>query len=208
MNGANDLKLAGSLALAGLALALAGCDREEAPVEPAPAASGEPKSIFRPEFRPEPVEEVLEPLEETIFFPEGAGLDEAARETLGDMLGSPQFESGGAIVLRGHSDAGGSDEVNLRISRERAEAVRDWLVEYGVDEERIAVIAFGEQNPAEPNALPDGTPDEEGRAANRRVDITVEVKAGDDANAEEPTLAETLADPEEGDEDKPVLQAD
>ena len=65
---------------------------------------------------------------------------------------------GGEIILRGHSDSGGSDDGNLRASQARAEAVRDWLVDNGIDSERITVIAFGEQNPAAPNALPDGSP--------------------------------------------------
>ena len=77
----------------------------------------------------------------------------------------------------GHSDAGGSDQVNLRVSLERAEAVRDYLVGQGADEKRIRVIAFGSQNPVEPNALPDGSPNEAGRAANRRVEVTIELPA-------------------------------
>jgi OOP family OmpA-OmpF porin len=74
----------------------------------------------------------------------------------------------------------------------RAEAVRDWLVENGVAEDRIRTIAFGEQNPIAPNARPDGTPDEDGRAANRRVEIEVLTREPPTIE-DEPTLAETLA---------------
>ena len=88
-------------------------------------------------------------------------------------MASPQVEQGGPIILRGHSDSGGNDEGNMRASRARAEAVRDWLVDSGVDEARISLIAFGEQNPVAPNARPDGSPDPVGRAANRRVEIEV-----------------------------------
>lgn len=66
----------------------------------------------------------------------------------------------------------GSDETNMRASRLRAEAIKAWLVEHGVDNERIAIIPFGEQNPVAPNAQPDGRPNEAGRARNRRVDIS------------------------------------
>ena len=76
--------------------------------------------------------------------------------------------------------------------RDSAEAVRDWLVENGVEASRISVIAFGEQNPAAPNALPDGSPNEEGRLANRRVEIEV-YTAEQPAEVEKPTLAESLA---------------
>jgi OOP family OmpA-OmpF porin len=65
----------------------------------------------------------------------------------------------------------------LRAGLERAEAVRDWLIEMGVAEDRSEVLTFGEQNPIEPNALPDGTPNEEGRAANRRVEILITAPA-------------------------------
>ena len=88
----------------------------------------------------------------------------------------------------------------MRASMARAEAVRDWLVENGADAERITTIAFGEQNPIEPNALPDGSPNEEGRAANRRVELTIDVPdagEGDTAAAGADAPAEDAAeDPE------------
>ena len=134
---------------------------------------------------------MLEPLEVTIGFPEGGSeLDEAAVAALEELAGSDQAEAGWPIVLRSHSDAGGNDAANLRASRARGDAVRAWLVEQGFEEDRIAVIAFGEQNPVQPNALPDGTPNEKGRAANRRVDVTI---ADPDAGAEDGTAVEEPA---------------
>lgn len=187
-------------ALAGGALVLGACDRGR---DPAPAATstaeedGAKRSIFRPEFQVEPIESVappLAPLETRILFPEGVELTEEATAELATVLRSPQMRSGGAITLGGHSDSGGSDEGNMRASRMRAEAVRDWLVENGIDAERITVIGFGEQNPIAPNALPDGTPNEEGRATNRRVEISIAAPPSA-PTVEEPTLAETLASP-------------
>ena len=170
-------------------------DEGDAPPDPAPTASPsatptEPVSILRPDVEAEQALAgtplvVLDPLEVTVGFPDGgAQLDGDAVATLRDVLASVQLEEGGPIVLGGHSDTGGSDAANLRASRTRAEAVRDWLVDNGVAEDRIEVIAFGEQNPVEPNALPDGSPNEEGRAANRRVEILVDV-----AEPEVPTPA-------------------
>lgn len=134
------------------------------------------QSIIRPEVAPivdEP-QVPLRPLSAVIGFPEGRELDEVAQAALEEIFASPQLQGGGAITLRGHSDSDGSDAANLRAAQRRAEAVRDWLVEKGVMEERITIIALGEQNPVQPNALPDGTPNKAGRAANRRVEITVE----------------------------------
>lgn len=190
---------AGWLAIAGLVL-LTGCsDRPEEGPEPDLTAvpQTEPRSIFRPEFQVEPITEEsgsLGPLEMRIGFSEGVALTEKAVEALSRLRGSEQVKRGGAIELRGHSDSGGSDSTNLRISRARAEAVRDWLVEHGIDEDRISVIPFGEQNPVAPNALPDGSPNEEGRRTNRRVDVHVAGEAKP-LKEEKPTLAETLSDP-------------
>ena len=174
-------------------LLLAACNSEQPPAAPEEPAEGK-RSIFRPEFQVEPIDSLSPPesLETRIIFPDGAQLSQEARAELATVLASPQVTGGGAIVLRGHSDSGGSDDANMRASRARAEAVRDWLVENGVEASRISVIAFGEQNPAAPNALPDGSPNEEGRLANRRVEIEV-YTAEQPAEVEKPTLAESLA---------------
>ncbi|RIV77533.1 OmpA family protein [Pelagerythrobacter aerophilus] len=158
------------------AIALAGCDRGEPPPppEPTPEVPPTPASIIRPDVEIERPEPELKPLEASVTFAEAGGeLSAAALEDLETILESPQMAEGGAIVLRGHTDSSGDDEANLRVSRKRAEMVRDWLVEHGVAEERITVIAIGEQRPIAPNAKLDGTPDEAGRAANRRVDVSI-----------------------------------
>ena len=167
---------------------LAGCGDRDVP-DPEPSPTVAPTSIIREGFE-EPVPEVvaLAPLDVRIAFADGgAELAEDSIAELETVLASPQMEEGGPVVLRGHSDAGGSDEANMRASRERAEAVRDWLVENGVAEDRIELIAFGEQNPIEPNAKPDGTPNEAGRALNRRVDVHIGIET-----TREETMAEQL----------------
>ena len=168
-----------SIALAPLAalLTLSACDRNAAPSEEAVPNPDEPVSILRPdveqpEQEPEPV--ALKPLNAVIGFPDGgAKLDEAAMAALKEALESEQLSSGAPIVLGAHSDAAGSDKVNADASQARGLAVAAWLIENGVDEERIEVIVFGEQNPVQPNALPNGEPSEKGRAANRRVELVI-----------------------------------
>jgi outer membrane protein OmpA-like peptidoglycan-associated protein len=174
-----------SLAGAALLLALAGCERQDSPPEPvASEPAPQPTSIIREDMDesllPEP-EPQLAPLDARISFSDGGSeLSESAMAELASILRSPQIAQGGAILLRAHSDSGGSGEANLRASRRRGEAVRDYLVENGVDPERITIIAFGEQNPLQPNARPDGTPNEPGRAANRRVDLHIALPDDDD----------------------------
>ena len=91
-------------------LLLAACG-EDGGSEPETEASGEKRSIFRPEFQVEPIES-LEPqgsLQTLVQFPEGAELTEEARAELATILASPQVEQGGPIILRGHSDSGGDE---------------------------------------------------------------------------------------------------
>lgn len=192
------IKLGASLILLAGAMGLASCKAKEEAPEPEAAPTDGPRSIFQEDPAQNGVsvidEPTLPPLETTLSFADGTPeLTEAVRAELATLVDSQQVEAGGPIILRGHSDSDGTDEANLDASRERAEAVRDFLIEAGIDRERIEVIAFGEQNPAEPNALPDGSPNEEGRAANRRVEVTVET--GQQAGREQ-TLIETLSEPE------------
>jgi outer membrane protein OmpA-like peptidoglycan-associated protein len=69
------------------------------------------------------------------------------------------------IEVQGYADAVGSQAYNLRLSRQRAETVRDYLVQHfpKLDASRFTVKAFGESNPAASNAT------REGRDQNRRV---------------------------------------
>lgn len=142
------------------------------------------KSIFREDVdQVNTAPEVLEPLEITVPFANAeTAMSGAALKPLREALQSTQFREGGAIALRGHTDSAGRDDANLRASQTRAEQVRDWLMEQGVAEDRITLIAMGEQNPVEPNALPDGSPNDEGRAANRRVDVTIGIPTDENTN--------------------------
>ncbi|WP_390584242.1 OmpA family protein [Erythrobacter sp. MTPC3] len=164
-------------------------DTVDTAATPSPDA---PVSIIRPDVeQPETPEEPLKELRLTVSFPDGGSdLDDAAISTLQELLASEQAALGLPITLRAHSDAGGRDEVNMRASRSRGDSVAAWLVENGIAEDRLEIIAFGEQNPVEPNALPDGEPNEAGRAANRRVEIYVPTLSLGDSSEDEPESAE------------------
>jgi len=62
----------------------------------------------------------------------------------------------------------GSDEVNLRISRQRAEKVRDGLMAAGAKPEAVDVSSHGKRNPLVPTA--DGVSEPK----NRRVSVTIQ----------------------------------
>ncbi|MEM1052934.1 MAG: OmpA family protein [Pseudomonadota bacterium] len=137
----------------------------------------EPASILRPDIAAETaVEEgtLTESFTAVIGFPSGGSeLDADALAELEQVRASTQFTQTGAIILRAHGDSAGSDVANERASEARGLAVAEWLIAAGAEPRRIDVIVFGEQNPTLPNAMPDGSPNEAGRAANRRVEIEI-----------------------------------
>jgi outer membrane protein OmpA-like peptidoglycan-associated protein len=72
------------------------------------------------------------------------------------------------IVVEGHTDSQGSDSVNQALSLNRANAVRDYLDNRGVDSAKITAVGMGETRPLVDNRTA------ENRANNRRVEIVIE----------------------------------
>jgi outer membrane protein OmpA-like peptidoglycan-associated protein len=71
------------------------------------------------------------------------------------------------VLIEGHTDNTGSNEGNMKLSQERADAIRTLLVSKGIAPERIVAKGYGSQYPQVANATPAG------RQANRRVEIVV-----------------------------------
>jgi outer membrane protein OmpA-like peptidoglycan-associated protein len=70
------------------------------------------------------------------------------------------------VVLEGHTDAKGAESYNKELSKNRVNAVRDYLIMNGVDKKRIITTKyFGEEKPVDSNETADG------RRNNRRVDV-------------------------------------
>lgn len=72
------------------------------------------------------------------------------------------------ISVVGHTDSVGSDQVNQDLSVKRAESVANHLINRGVLAGRILIWGYGKSRPIATNST------EEGRAANRRVELTIE----------------------------------
>lgn len=71
------------------------------------------------------------------------------------------------IEISGHTDNTGSDEINNKLSLERANAVKDYLLKAGIDTARIRTKGYGKTKPKADNST------EEGRQINRRVEIEI-----------------------------------
>jgi OOP family OmpA-OmpF porin len=72
-----------------------------------------------------------------------------------------------AIEMQGHTDNVGSAESNLRLSQNRADAVRDYIVSKGIPLNRVFSVGFGESRPISSNETT------EGQAKNRRVEFVI-----------------------------------
>jgi peptidoglycan-associated lipoprotein len=79
------------------------------------------------------------------------------------LRANPRLE----VLIEGHCDERGSDEYNLALGNRRAAAARQYLVQHGVSEHRLAMTSFGEERPADPGHT------EEAWARNRRAEFRV-----------------------------------
>ena len=78
----------------------------------------------------------------------------------------------GSARIDGHTDSKGTPTYNMKLSQQRAESVRKWLVEQeGVTKLKFVTKGLGETVQAAPNTNPDGSDNPEGRQQNRRVEI-------------------------------------
>lgn len=110
---------------------------------------------------------------ELLFPPGRAVLKPESTKVLINSLIDIKAQPGWLIVITGHSDSTGDARQNLELSRQRAAAVRDWMQRMGdIPDDCFVVSGRGASEPV----ASDGT--EEGRNANRRVEITLTPEGG------------------------------
>ena len=176
-------------------LALAGC-RKKPPADPAPAvdttamirppSTGGMTDAERERLRADSVTLVEEAAERERRAREAAV--SVARDALTDIVffeydsdevtatAQRKLESKAAVLranpgvrlrVEGHCDQRGSTEYNLALGQRRAEAVRAYLVNLGIDESRLSTLSYGKERP-----LVEGE-DEDAFARNRRAELAV-----------------------------------
>lgn len=106
-------------------------------------------------------------LEGVYFAVDSATLNDTAKETLAEVADALTRRDDLTVEVRGHTDATASDTYNLKLSIRRAEAIKRYLVDAGIDADRLKVEGFGESQPAASNDTA------EGRARNRRAELHV-----------------------------------
>jgi outer membrane protein OmpA-like peptidoglycan-associated protein len=94
-------------------------------------------------------------------------LQQSAREALAKFSGIVLAHPGLHLSVEGYTDSVGSDAFNQTLSEQRANAVRDYLIQQGLDPSSIVATGFGKSNPVASNDTPAG------RQQNRRVEIII-----------------------------------
>jgi OOP family OmpA-OmpF porin len=101
------------------------------------------------------------------FVTGSARFDASSTPALFRLVAAMEGQPSMRIELRGHTDAVGSDLVNMQLSEQRAAAIARFLEGEGIEEWRLSVTGFGATRPVADNAT------EQGRELNRRVEVRV-----------------------------------
>jgi len=102
-----------------------------------------------------------------LFITGSAKLQTSSYKGLNDVILIMKDNPAMSLAIDGHTDNVGSDELNQKLSDNRAAAVKNYLVSKGIDESRIASTGHGETMPIADNATAAG------RQQNRRSEMTL-----------------------------------
>lgn len=98
---------------------------------------------------------------------DSSDLTNSARNALNDVAQILTQYTDTRVNIAGHTDSTGNADYNQRLSERRAEAVGNYLAQSGVTRNRLNMTGYGQTQPVASNAT------EDGRAQNRRVEITL-----------------------------------
>jgi outer membrane protein OmpA-like peptidoglycan-associated protein len=87
--------------------------------------------------------------------------DSSLNKALKTMMNHPEIE----VEIRGHTDNSGKHDKNVKLSLDRADAVKKWLIDHGVAATRMTTKGFGPDSPVAPNDTPDN------KQKNRRIEF-------------------------------------
>ena len=106
-------------------------------------------------------------LEKIYFSFDSNSLSDEARATLAKNAAFLKQNKGAAVRIEGNCDERGSDEYNLALGEKRAQAARRYLITMGTPAERLSIISYGKEKPA------DQGHSEEAWAKNRRDEFVL-----------------------------------
>lgn len=167
-----------TLAMAVLAIGVAGCARKQVSTTPPPVAAAETPGGAAPasedvgltELPGSQADMVAKAGSDTVYFgTDEYQLDEPARATLAAQARWLQANPAIRASIEGHADERGTREYNLALGERRANAARAFLVSQGIADARLSVISWGKERPVAAGS------DESAWARNRRA-VTVLVR--------------------------------
>jgi len=92
---------------------------------------------------------------------------ESSKPSLNELAEVLKKKTTWKLQISGHTDNVGDDNLNMVLSKKRAEALKAYLVSQGIDPNRLITLYYGETKPIAPNDTP------EGRQKNRRVEMKI-----------------------------------
>lgn len=103
-----------------------------------------------------------------LMFPVNqSALTEQSKTNLKELANTLNEYKDTNILIAGHTDNTGKNAYNMKLSKTRAESVKNYLTSLGVDNSRLEIIAHGEEMPVAENDT------EMGRQKNRRVELAI-----------------------------------
>ncbi len=136
-----------------------GCPKEKIETEPA-VKEGTEKGI------PEDLKKTVDEIYNNLSYQSGKALiDESSKDDLDKLAEIMENDPKLQLIIEGYTDNEGEASYNLLLSRDRADAVKQYLMGKGISEDRLRAEGYGEILPIAPNDT------EAGRAKNRRVEL-------------------------------------
>lgn len=138
---------------------------DKCPQEAGPASNSgcpEPEERELDENVKQDLANIIERLQ---FSVNSSNIDPSSFDELDRLAQIMQEDTELRLIIRGHTDNTGNPSNNLELSVNRANSVKDYLVQQGVDAGRIAAFGYGETRPIASNDT------QEGRERNRRVEL-------------------------------------
>jgi len=103
-----------------------------------------------------------------VFFETGlSSIKKESWPSLDELVNAMKSKPALCIEIAGHTDNVGKPEANQKLSEDRANAVRDYVVKHGIEAKRVTAKGFGETQPVASNETA------EGRQQNRRTEVRI-----------------------------------
>ena len=109
-------------------------------------------------------------LNNILFETNKAEIQEASKPELNELVAFLNLSEKYHLKIMGHTDSQGNMDQNIVLSNNRANSIKQFLIENGIDESRIKAVGFGSAYPIVNNDS------EENRKINRRVEIKITEK--------------------------------